>query len=77
MMALNLKNAKLIATQGGIGEVWGDDNGTFAFAPYGKKLERELKERSGDMAVMIFELVERSFSVDRSESGKEPEEENK
>ena len=63
-MPLDLENMKLVASQGRTGEVWADGSGRFAFIPYSKKLEKELTERSTDVAALLFDLVETHFRVE-------------
>ena len=63
-MPLDLEDMKLVASQGSTGEVWANGSGRFAFIPYGKKLEKELTERSTDVADLLFDLVETHFRVE-------------
>lgn len=63
-MPLDLEDMKLVASQGSTGEVWANGSGRFAFIPYSKKLEKELTERSTDVADLLFDLVGTHFRVE-------------
>ena len=60
-MGIEMKGAKLVASQGASGEIWADDKGRFAFLPHNPSLANELVSRQSDLAVLLFDMLMANF----------------